>query len=622
LVIVVLIAVVGMVGVMASGLMGLRGSLVDDRRALVRTQVETAHALIRHFVDDAATGRMTDAAARRAAVEAVGALRYGDNEYFWINDMAPRMVVHPIKPELNGQELSGMTDANGKRLFIAFVDQVRREGEGFVDYLWPKPGHDQPVPKISFVKGVEAWGWVVGSGLYVDDVEAAFRRQLATQGGIFVIVAAIALSASMWIAHRVASDLGNAITAMDRLARGETGGTVAGADRRDEIGAIVRAIAVFRQNLLDKRRVEDEEAGEREAHRRLEEERRSREAAAIAEFTRIAEAAASGDLSGRIDPAGKEGFLLSLCHAINGMVARTEDALGDVAEAMAALAKGDLGHRITADHRGMFARLKAGVNQTADTLARVVGEIHAAAAEIGRAAAEVAETAQVLAERSETQATELAHVDSSVETVSQTVHDSSASITQVRNVASGARDVARNGGQIVVDAVAAMGRIETSSRRIGDIVGMIDEIAFQTNLLALNAAVEAARAGDAGKGFAVVAQEVRNLAQRSAGASKEIRQLVGHSTGEILSGAELVRQAGMGLEEIVTAINRLADLVATIAEASAGQTQQIDQVRDSILRVDQTTRENNAEVEEAADSASALARQAEDLERLVRFFRS
>jgi len=207
-----------------------------------------------------------------------------------------------------------------------------------------------------------------------------------------------------------------------------------------------------------------------------------------------------------------------------------------------------------------------------------------------------------------------------MEELAATVRQNAANAQQANQFAAGAREVAASGGGVVADAVEAMGRIEASSRKIGDIVGMIDEIAFQTNLLALNAAVEAARAGDAGKGFAVVAQEVRNLAQRSAQASKEIKGLIAESTDQVKTGADLVKGAGKTLDEILGSVRRVADIVAEIAAASSEQASGIDQVNSAVSQMDEMTQQNAALVEESAAAAHSLEDQAGELTRLMAFF--
>ncbi|MGE5477166.1 MAG: methyl-accepting chemotaxis protein, partial [Bacteroidales bacterium] len=243
-----------------------------------------------------------------------------------------------------------------------------------------------------------------------------------------------------------------------------------------------------------------------------------------------------------------------------------------------------------------------------------------AAGQIGSAASEVAAGSQDLSQRSEQQASALEETAASMEELATTVRQNATNAQQANVLATEARDKAAVGGEVVGTAIAAMDRIEQSSQKIEDIVGMIDEIAFQTNLLALNAAVEAARAGDAGKGFAVVAQEVRNLAQRSAQASKEIKTLIAESSTQVRGGAELVKGAGKTLEDILGSVKRVADIVAEIAAASSEQASGIDQVNSAVTQMDEMTQQNAALVEESAAAAHALEDQSRELNRLMGFF--
>src|SRR5690606_14817420 len=194
----------------------------------------------------------------------------------------------------------------------------------------------------------------------------------------------------------------------------------------------------------------------------------------------------------------------------------------------------------------------------------------------------------------------------SMEQISATVKKNAESAHTANQFAVGTRDVANKGGEVVGAAVASMAKIEDSSRKISDIIGVIDEIAFQTNLLALNAAVEAARAGEAGRGFAVVAAEVRSLAQRSSQAAKDIKELINSSSGQVQEGVELVNRAGQSLTEIVGSIKKVADIVSEIASASAEQATGIDQVNTALSQLDEVTQQNSALVEENAASAKAL----------------
>ena len=445
-----------------------------------------------------------------------------------------------------------------------------------------------------------------------------------TQRGLSLIISlgALAVGAVLaWlIARAIITPIGAMTGAMGYLADGKLETEVPALDRRDEIGEMAKAVQVFKQNAVDKLRMEAEQRAAEEADRLAAEAQRQREAAIVAEVAEVAKAASTGELDRRIDLDGKSGFLRDLCEGVNTLLHLTGVALKDVASVLAAVAQGDLSKRITNEYGGLFGQLKGDVNLTAEKLSEIVANINSAAGQIGSAASEVASGSQDLSERSEQQASALEETAASMEELAATVRQNATNAQQANQLAAGAREVAAGGGQVVADAVTAMGRIEGSSQKIGDIVGMIDEIAFQTNLLALNAAVEAARAGDAGKGFAVVAQEVRNLAQRSAQASKEIKTLIAQSTGEVKSGAELVKGAGRTLEEILTSVRRVADIVAEIASASSEQASGIDQVNQAITQMDEMTQQNAALVEESTAAAHSLEDQSRELNRLMGFF--
>jgi methyl-accepting chemotaxis protein len=439
-----------------------------------------------------------------------------------------------------------------------------------------------------------------------------------------VIVTIVALLLGLLFAWLIARGISIPVVdmtaAMSRLAAGDNEVTVPALGNRDEIGEMAKAVQVFKQNAIDKLRMEAEQRAKEEAERKADEEQRAREAAIVAEVAEVAKAASTGDLDRRIDLAGKDGFLLTLCDGINSLLAMTNTALTDVASVLGAVAEGDLTKRVTNSYEGVFNRLKSDVNATAAKLLEIVTNINKASSQISNSAAEVAAGSVDLSERSEQQASSLEETAASMEELAATVRQNSTNAQQANQLAAGARETAAGGGQVVADAVAAMGRIEASSQKIEDIVGMIDEIAFQTNLLALNAAVEAARAGDAGKGFAVVAQEVRNLAQRSAQASKEIKGLIAESTGQVKQGAELVKGAGKTLEDILGSVKRVADIVAEIAAASQEQANGIDQVNAAVTQMDEMTQQNAALVEESAAAAQSLSDAATGLEQQMAFF--
>ncbi len=241
----VVLVTIGLVGLLLSTgqvLTALKREMLEDRQVKTRHLVEVAYGVIANFGAEAAAGRMTDEDAKRAALASVSKLRYAGTEYFWVNDMEPRVVMHPIKPELDGQNVSEYRDPNGKALFVAFVQEVRRKGEGFVDYMWPKPGHGQPVPKTSYVKGYAPWGWVVGSGIYLDDVDAAYSAELRK---LAVVTGIIALAVGLlgWLIARALSiPIGEAMAVARRLARGDLTVKVTQGGR-DEVGRLLEAQA-------------------------------------------------------------------------------------------------------------------------------------------------------------------------------------------------------------------------------------------------------------------------------------------------------------------------------------------------------------------------------------------
>jgi len=279
---------------------------------------------------------------------------------------------------------------------------------------------------------------------------------------------------------------------------------------------------------------------------------------------------------------------------------------------------GDLTQRISlAGKSGFFEALTRGVNQLADNMAEIVAKVKDAAGEVYRGAEEISQGNANLSQRTEEQSSSLEETASSMEEMTSTVKQNADNAGQANQLAIAARDQAEKGGAVVAKAVRAMTGINDASRKISDIIGVIDEIAFQTNLLALNAAVEAARAGEQGRGFAVVASEVRNLAGRSATAAKEIKELIQDSVKKVEDGSVLVTQSGQTLEQIVAAVKKVSDIVAEIAAASREQSSGIEQVNRAIMQMDELTQQNAALVEQATAASQAMAQQSGELNEMM-----
>jgi methyl-accepting chemotaxis protein len=344
-------------------------------------------------------------------------------------------------------------------------------------------------------------------------------------------------------------------------------------------------------------------------------------AAVVGEVQSLVAAVNDGDLAQRIHTEGRSGLAVKLGSGINELTANVAAVVDQVQELVRAANEGDLNRRIQVEGKsGLMVKMAAGINQLTTDLAGMVSQVKYAAEEVDRGADEITAGNATLSHRMEEQATSLQETAASMEQMTSTVRQNAENAGQANQLAMAARDQAENGGEVVSKAVQAMAQINQASRKIADIIGVIDEIAFQTNLLALNAAVEAARAGEQGRGFAVVAAEVRNLAGRSATAAKEIKALINDSVQKVQDGSALVTQSGATLEQIVAAVKKVTNIVAEIAAASHEQSAGIEQVNRAVMQLDDLTQQNAALVEQASAASQAMAGQARGLNALMRHY--
>jgi methyl-accepting chemotaxis protein len=342
-------------------------------------------------------------------------------------------------------------------------------------------------------------------------------------------------------------------------------------------------------------------------------------------------AARQEEVVGAVDARVRTAFLLivgialaasALLAVLSVLIIRSiARPVGDARASLERIAGGDLTADIEAKSRDEIGQMTAAMAQMRRQLVETVGRIRSASESIATASSEIASGNHDLSSRTEEQASSLEETASSMEELTSTVRQNAENAKQASQLAASASDVAAKGGQVVSEVVDTMQAINASSRKIADIIGVIDGIAFQTNILALNAAVEAARAGEQGRGFAVVASEVRSLAQRSAAAAKEIKGLIEDSVGKVRAGAKLVESAGATMEDIVSSVKRVSDIVADITAASQEQSAGIEQVNQAITQMDQVTQQNAALVEESAAAAESMKEQAQALVATVSVFK-
>jgi len=451
-----------------------------------------------------------------------------------------------------------------------------------------------------------------------EELAAARAEALSSSTNAMIIAAASALAfiligaaISTVVARKgIVLPIRSLTQGMSRLAQGDLEGTSIDSARADEIGEMARAVEVFRQNALAMRDLKAQEAALHERSSDLQ----SSIAAVVA-------SAVAGDFSGRISKDYQNEDLNRFAKSVNELVGSVDTAVAEIRRVIAALADADLTQTMNGQFQGAFAELQANVNATMVTLRATMNNVRGAASTINDNSAELSSAANDLSKRTEQQAAALEETAAALDEITATVRAASSRANEARDMVHETRQSAAKSGAIVRSAVDAMGRIEDSSNKISQIISVIDEIAFQTNLLALNAGVEAARAGEAGRGFAVVAQEVRELAQRSANAAKEIKTLITASASEVEGGVSLVRSTGDALLEIESLVNRVNGHVESIATAAREQATALAEINSSVNQMDQMTQKNAAMVEETTAASTTLAQESFQLQTMLQNFK-
>ena len=459
--------------------------------------------------------------------------------------------------------------------------------------------------------------WAVAAVQPQDEVFAPvnnMRNMILLVGGGLLALAALA---GMLFARSISRPISRLTTTMDALADGDLDVEVRGADGKDELGAMARAVEVFRENGLKVAQMTEAEAAQII--------RNQAERAAMMQdlqraFGAVVDAAIAGDFTKRVDAEFPDDELNTLARSVNNLVATVDRGVGETGSVLASLADTDLTRRMEGDYQGAFAKLKADTNAVAEKLTDIVGQLKDTSRTLKTATGEILSGANDLSERTTKQAATIEETSAAMEQLASTVLQNAERAKEASGVASTVTRTAEEGGQVMHQATEAMERITQSSGKISNIIGLIDDIAFQTNLLALNASVEAARAGDAGKGFAVVAVEVRRLAQSAANASSEVKVLIEQSADEVKGGSRLVLDAAAKLEAMVTAARSSNELMSGIAKDSRDQAGAIEEVNTAVRTMDEMTQHNAALVEEINAAIEQTEAQATELDRIVDIF--
>ncbi|EEA01608.1 methyl-accepting chemotaxis sensory transducer [Burkholderia sp. H160] len=480
-----------------------RNLMMEDRRGELVSIVQQAMGVAQHYYELAQKGTLSDAGARQQALATLAAMHYGKDGYLGINDSHYFIVMNPMIPKMNGKDGSSMRDSVGQPIFPKLVKAGNQPNGGFAEYVGLLPVVRTPAAKTNFVMRFEPWDWYLATGLYTDDVDQEFHRELLKWFVMTIVLGGVSSLIMLLVLRSVRHLLG-------------------------------------------------------------------------------------GDMEVAVDLAGQ-------------------------------MSNGNLAAEVPLDSQNSASLLHA-LHRMRQGLVDTVRRVSDGAENIDTGADEIAAGNSDLSQRTEEQAAALLQTASSMNEITQTVKRNADSAAHASRLADEAASVARSGSEVVDEAVRTMGEISRSSEQIGSIIEVIDGIAFQTNILALNAAVEAARAGDQGRGFAVVAAEVRSLAQRSAGAAKEIKALIESSVQVVQTGASQITQAGDRMGKIVSAINHVNDILEVISRASSEQSTGIEQVNRAIGEMDQVTQQNAALVEQAAAAAHSLRDQVKSLRGAIASF--
>lgn len=641
--------------IMAWILPNLQNSLMAEKKAKTKELVQSAWTLLDNAYKQEQSGALTTEEAQKLAKSSVGALRYGDDNagYFFITDLTPTMVMHPLKPEMNGQNMSDYKDPNGKLIFVDFANLAKSQGEGFDQYMWQygnQTGRNEA--KTSYIKEFKPWSWVVGTGIYTVDVNeqiAATRTQYLMLG-IGVAIACFLLV--FFIARTISTNVRKAANVANKLALGDANQTVdiKSGDETGEMGVSLGKVVTY-----------------------------------LKEMSAAADSIAEGDLTVTVAAKSDQD---TLGNAFGKMILNLRDLVQKVGGSATALTTASAELTSSSEQSGSATEQIATVSQQiakgAEEQTKGIGGVRSALDELSK-------SIDMVADGSNKQTVAVEQAADIVKQVSGAAEQTATNAQEATNSATKAAEVARQGSNTVEKTIEGIAKIHSSmqdvsrtiaelgkhSEEIGNVIAVIDDIASQTNLLALNAAIEAARAGEQGRGFAVVADEVKKLAERTAKETKEIATLVGavqKGVGDSVKasndgakqaeeGSKLANEAGTALTHIMEAVNsmvsqieqisaaaeemsasanemvKVIDGVSTVAERNSTAAKQMatakNQVNDSTNVVAATieqnsaatqemsasTEEMSAQVQQVVASSKATSKMAQELQQAIALFR-